>query len=149
MPFPTLTRILPIWVAFVSTSSVNCHLLMFPAGPVNFFLKVDYFSDNLIPAYHLLSCFYQKPESHSWWPFLLCSWHSINHQVLSTLPPKIYITSLHLSVFSGLCPIPRSPLYYPCLKFLLATIRNVNSTLQNQLVSTYLQTTRSFKCVSR
>lgn len=43
MLFPALTRALSIGTAFVSIPSKNCHLLMLPAGPVNFFSESGLF----------------------------------------------------------------------------------------------------------
>lgn len=97
--------------------------------------------------YHLPCFLCQKPRSHFWWLFLLCPWQSINHQVLSSLPPEIDIASLHFSALFH--PFPRSLLYGPCLKIQLATIGSVADILQNKLLSKYSWKRRNLKSVAR
>lgn len=97
--------------------------------------------------YHLPCCLCQKPRSRFWWLFLLCPWQSINHQVLSSLPPKIDIASLHFPAL--LHPCPRSLLYGPCLKIQLATIGSMADILQNKLLNKYSWKERRLKSVAR
>lgn len=98
MLFPTLTRILSIWVAFVFTSSMNWHVLMLPVGPMNFFLKVEYFSDNLIPVNTWSSTELLMPET--WesflitFPFLHLASNKSPSPVKSTCKNIYYISSL-------------------------------------------------------
>ena len=149
MSFAILTGILSIWVSslffyilcefsFINVTSRSVNF--FESG---LFFRQPYHSKCII-IYHVAYARNLGVIFDDFSSFALDS-RSIT-KCLSSLPPKIYIASLHFCALFH--PFPRSLLYGPCLKIQLATIGSVTDILQNKLLSKYSWKKRNLKSVS-
>lgn len=111
------------------------------------FLKVDYFSDNLITV-SALSAKLLMPETSESFLMTFPPLHLTVNKSPSAI--TVYQSKYILHLFTFLYPsclhlFPSSVLHYPHLKILLAVIGIVTNTLQSKLLNKYSWKKRSLK----